>query len=310
MKTVGITLIFGAIGCIMLHAFYAAVKLEWPSNYVTATRRFGLIVNRTVKRYLTFIIAPVYLASLLVSSLSSDAKGHGVATGLIVGTWHAWKNHGKQIFAHVRHGTMRNAAPDLILQIALLVLAVLAGFAGGLGPGPFTFVIPSLDEFFTAVWTAVFVAIVSFWAFRATRYKTALRDLYDTARREADDALVDYAIEVAQREGADLHLVLSVLFAENLQRPPWFRKLENWKGKIFPRGSYGIMQFTSPHPISDRESIDRAVELLKDKTIGRNENGVPDRESLRNALKAYNDNPGFVELAEGLYPMLVPDYRP
>ncbi|MFU8872655.1 hypothetical protein [Micromonospora sp. SL4-19] len=193
--------------------------------------------------------------------------------------------------------------PDALLQFSLAALSIAAALLGGLGPGPFGFVVPPIDEFFKAIWTAVFVAVLGVVVLDATRMRHQAGDLYDIAVREAPRRLVDHAQQKAKEAGADEDLVLAVLYAENLQRPHWFRRLEYVKGRFFPRGSYGVMQVTSPTPISDEESIDLAIEnYLKNAQIPVDEEyGMPDSDRLQEVLRHYNGHPGFVDLASGLY---------
>jgi hypothetical protein len=169
--------------------------------------------------------------------------------------------------------------------------------------------VPPVDEFFKALWTGAFVSVIAVIALNTTNQRRGPGDLADTARREADDELTTYARNRAREAGTDEHLVLAILYTENLQRPPWFRRLEYLKGRLFPHGSYGIMQVTSPRPISDKESIDMAIEkYLRGVQIPTREYGLPDREVLMKVLEHYNDNPAFTELAAGLYEAIKRDY--
>jgi hypothetical protein len=303
MRQLSIAVLFGLLGVGLLHVFYGAVRLEWPSNYVTMTRSFGLVVNRSVQRYLLFILSPVYLVSLLMSTMAHREKAAGAFTALIIGLGHSFMNHGLPMVRAIRNSRRHAWRPDTLLQLSLAALSIAAALLGGLGPGPFGFVVPPLDEFFKAIWTAVFVAVLGVVVLDATRMRHQAGDLYDIAVREAPWRLVDHAQQKAKEAGADPDLVVAILYAENLQRPHWFRRLEYVKGRLFPRGSYGIMQVTSSAPIPDEESIDLAIEnYLKNAQIPVDEEyGVPDSDRLKEVLRHYNDHPGFVDLASGLY---------
>lgn len=303
MREISVAGLFGFIGVGLLHVFYRAVRVEWPSNYVTMTRRFGLVVNRSVQRYLLFILSPVYLVSLLMSTMAHREDAVGVLAALIVGVGHGFLNHGLPMIRAIR-GSLRHASkPDAILQLVLVAASVAVALLGGLGPGPLGFVVPPIDEFFKAVWTAVFVAVLGVVVLNATRERRDVGDLYDVAVQAAPWGLVNRARQKAVEANADPDLVLAILYAENLQRPHWFRKLEYVKGRVIPHGSYGIMQVTSPVPVSDEKSIDLAIEkYLKDVQIPIDEDSdlvAPGK--LEEVLRKYNSNAGFVDLASGLY---------
>jgi hypothetical protein len=110
------------------------------------------------------------------------------------------------------------------------------------------------------------------------------RPLWDLAKRTADNA------------GADASLALAVMVVENLQRPPWFRRLERLKGFIFKRGTYGIMQVAAPQPITDEESIIRAVRERLTGVSVRSQSGEVDWDLLDAFARTYNPNPNFSAL--------------
>jgi hypothetical protein len=303
LKSLILAVACGAIGIALLRLFYRAVRLEWPSNYVTMTRSFGLIVNRSVQRYLLFVLLPVYLVSLLMSTITAREKASGWAVALIIGIGFGITNHAYPVFKALLRSWRNFRGPDGLLRIGLTLLSIGAALLGGFGPGPFDFVIPPIDEFFKAVWTTIFVVVIGKVALDLTRHETRVGNLFDIAEKEADVGLVKYAIEKANEASADPDLVVAILYAENLQRPAWFRQLEYLKGRIFPRGSYGVMQVTTDRPISDTGSIDLAIDRhLRGVVIPMsNEHGQPDEVALRTVLRKYNNNPAFVDLAAGLY---------
>jgi len=57
-------------------------------------------------------------------------------------------------------------------------------------------------------------------------------------------------------------LILAVMVYENFNRPRVARVLENFCGKIGLARSFGLMQVTSAHPLTDRQSVDLGVKKL------------------------------------------------
>ncbi len=203
MRTIGVSILCGAIGIGLLRVFYAAVRLEWPSNYVTTTRRFGLVVNRTVRRYLLFILAPVYLVSLLMSTLAARERGLAWLVALAIGIGHGLQNHGSPALIIIRHNPRQIWTPDVLLQLGLILASLMAAIAGGFGPGPFGFVVPPIDEFFKALWTSAAVALIGIMVLNTTERRTRPGDLFDTAERSAEVDLVAYAVQRAKETSTD-----------------------------------------------------------------------------------------------------------
>lgn len=104
------------------------------------------------------------------------------------------------------------------------------------------------------------------------------------------------ARESAVQYNADPHLVSAVMLVENLERPRWFRVLERLKGRIFPEGTYGVMQVASERPLQDLESIRRAVrDRMANLQLTKDE-GYVDQEALVAFARQYNPDPAYHKL--------------
>jgi hypothetical protein len=102
--------------------------------------------------------------------------------------------------------------------------------------------------------------------------------------------------------------VKAIMVVENLQRPLWFRRLESFKGRVFPSGTYGIMQVESARPVSDEESIKIAVETrLAGQVVPFKSSGTPsypDHDWLLLLARAYNDSQAYAKSVATAYSML------
>ena len=112
----------------------------------------------------------------------------------------------------------------------------------------------------TSLWTALVAGVLGAYLVSVSHSplvseEEILQRTIDTIPRE----LWTFARSAAGDAGTDPDLVSAVMAVENLQRPSWFRSLERWKGRIWPRGTYGIMQVASSRPLSDHESIVKAL---------------------------------------------------
>jgi len=121
--------------------------------------------------------------------------------------------------------------------------------------------------------------------------------------------LTPLALSLSEETNTDSALVLAILYTENLQRPRWFRRLERAKGKILRRGTYGVMQITSDHPISDEESIRLALaDRLQGQQVKPDNSNCYDSSDLERVLRDYNNSDEFIRLASQFYALLYPAY--
>lgn len=148
MKDLAVTATGAALMPMALWLFYGTVKTEWPENYVATSRDFGTVVNRTSLRYLLFRLAPSYLAALLISTTINRFGAHGMAAVLIGAGVYTSLTQSRHIFDVVqrRNGHHRRL-PIMVVSGSSAVGIMLMACLGGLGPGPFTAVVPPVDEF-------------------------------------------------------------------------------------------------------------------------------------------------------------------
>jgi hypothetical protein len=293
-----VTLTGVVAGCALILLFYTAVRTQWPSNYASSTNDYGMIINRTVVRYVGFALAPTYFISLIVGTTVARAGGNALVVVACVGLFQTCKTYAVHIYKTIRYDHSGTRYPTLLLEATLVVSVLLVAVLAGLGPGPFAFLVPPVDEFFKSLWTTAFIAILGVVVLSRTRVSVDIGRLIKKSRREVGSELLTYARQQATAHNTDPDLVEAVLLTENLQRPSWFRLLERIKGRFFPAGSYGVMQVYAPRPLGDRESITLAIaEHLFGAAVGTTKYGGFDYGDAKTLLARYNDNPNFVEVA-------------
>ncbi|MER5335875.1 hypothetical protein [Micromonospora sp. NPDC002717] len=289
----------GAVAIVgLLYLFYAAVRTRWPESYVSASTDVGLIINRNITRYLAFMFGPAYIITLIVSTTVDRFGGKGVISALAGALIHVGRTQGVHYFKHVARNGNHTRLPATIVAIVAALGTLASAGLGGLGPGPFTAVVPPIDEFFKSLWTTIFVALLAVAVLRASKDTTSAAVLAERSKREVGEDLLRFAREEAEKAGVDPILLEGILLTENLQRPKWVRRLERWKGWLRPEGTYGVMQVHSAVPLSDRSSVLRAIsDHLSNVVVRRGQWTYYDREDLRRTLSQYNSNEDFVEVA-------------
>lgn len=295
--------LFGAlIGSILISLFYTAVRTRWPSNYASSANDLGMIINRTIVRYIAFSLAPTYVICLLVATTARRAGGIALVTAILIGAFRVVYMYIPNIYRTVRYNRSLARTPSIILDTALALSIFAVAYLGSLGPGKFTYLIPPVGDLFTSLWGTIFVAVLAAVVIAKTNVQINVDRLIKRSRREVGTELLEFARNEAVRVKTNPDLVETILLTENLERPRWFRRLERIKGRLFPNGSYGIMQVTSDQPISDKDSITRAVEdHLNGLPLIQGESGYADYDSVQNALKRYNDNVVFIQLGAQIF---------
>jgi hypothetical protein len=186
----------GLVAYSLMHVFYYAVRTEWPTNYVSIHRDYGVIVNRSWLRYLIFRTVPPYLISLLVGTTCSRLGGHGLLCAVIAGVVHATKNNALH-FVRTLHAGAAPAKPAILLvDLSTFVMVLLGCFLGGLGPGRFRVVVPGVDKFFESLWTTSIVAIFGAGLLHLSKKRTTTDRLIGRSKHEVGD-LLTYAQDAA-----------------------------------------------------------------------------------------------------------------
>jgi hypothetical protein len=159
--------------------------------------------------------------------------------------------------------------------------------------------VPPPAEMMAALWTGLFASAIAVAAIRTMTVEPIdTSALLARSETEIPRELFEYAQELSAKHDADYVLVRAVMLTENLQRPPWLRSVERFKGRFFRRGTYGIMQVSADRPLSDRESIEVAVRNhFAGTALIPNENMWPRVDLFSDVLKTYNSNPDFIALA-------------
>jgi hypothetical protein len=165
-------------------------------------------------------------------------------------------------------------------------------------------VLPSPEDIAAALWTGVIAAIAGAYLVNASRRAPAPQpdELMARSRRTVPPELWMLAETSATENGTDPSLVQSILLTENLQRPPWFRRLEFLKAKLGFAGTYGVMQVGSTSHVSDADSVRLACEgHLKNLQPRFSEYGGADPESLNELIRLHNEDPAFIEMVRNFY---------
>jgi len=160
--------------------------------------------------------------------------------------------------------------------------------------------VPQPHALIEAIWTGLFVAVVANRLQHFTSSRATKQQLFDEARQAVPSELVRYCELEGARRGVEADVIIAMLYAEVLQRPRWWRRMEEAGGRLRRHGTYGITQASRTADVTDEDAIALLVDELRGAPLPRAGGMVQDL-YLRAAFERHHLDPVYVELAVGLY---------
>lgn len=291
------------IGPLFLHIFYRAVESQWPEIYFGGPSA-SYAVSASPVRYLAHRFLPVFITCLFVAVSIDRAGRNVVAAVMLVVAGHAGLTTLRGVFAQTvgRERSYRRL-PLVLIQCLATLGFVGVGTAAIISRSTLEPLVPPVSDLSATLWTGLVAGVVGVYVLRLSESGSKDRDfLLKASRQSIPPELWAHAAVESKAAGVDATLTHAMMIAENLNRPPWFRRLELLKGKVFPAGTYGIMQVASSTPLSDKESIDQAIHSrLVSAPSMVDSRGWPDSQAVRRFAKTYNDDGGFADLVVSAY---------
>jgi hypothetical protein len=302
-----VTVIAGLAAAAALWLFYGAVQNRWPEQYSAISTVLDSYIREHLWMYLAFRLVPVYLVGVFIAVIVERAKGSIPLALTIMTVAHLTLTNGRSIVLLLRSRSSKRMQTLLIYNAVVVVVVVLTTAAAGLTFRLWDGLVPNPSDLVVAAWAGVFAVILAVSAQRLVRFRGENgEELLAHAKRDIGSSPWQYAEEAAERQATDPLLIQAILAAEALQRPHWIRRLERTKGRILPRGTYGVAQVASDQPLSDQESIDRLCSSWAGYFPERDSYGSVADVRLAARLEQHNSNPGFAHSAIDFYRQLQP----
>jgi hypothetical protein len=290
-------------GVLALHVFYRAVQTKWPESYMSATDFTGLLVSRSIARYVAYRALPVFAVAFFVAGSLKNAGHEEVWPTLTMALIHAGMTNGRGLWQTLGKRRKTFGATSTALFHCTALMGTVASAIGAIATAQSERArdfLPAVDEISTALWTGAIAAVLGAYLLKVS--SAAPPDPFTTSRRSIPDTLWASARTHALANGTDPALVKAIMLVENLQRPRWVRRLENLKRRLGLPGTYGIMQVASPDVTDDESSVRLACEgHLKGARPTRTSYGGIDYESLRLLVSRHNPDPDFIEYVQQVY---------
>lgn len=254
MKELLSVLALGGGMAVVLSLFYSHVRHDWPVTYATISSSYDLFKTQVPGWHLLTRAIPVFVAACFtahIAGILEISASYAVAVFALI---HIALTSGRAAVEAFRFRNRR-----LLIVTYNVLLSLLLAFAAWLG----LVLAPALENWFPSgpairdsIWVALIVVVVLKGIERTASLLNARDDNpAKRARRDIGAISEVWIRKTAISADADPNLVVAIVLTEALQRPRWIRSLERFKGRFFPKGTYGIAQAPSDYPISDQQSV-------------------------------------------------------
>lgn len=286
---------------------FKAIRSEWPLLYVDFTSIIDPIQRRSLSRWILFRTVPALLASaFLVVTLETWGSS------LLGPTFVFVLSHLLSLYLFPLVRGLKNHNLSLrqtLLWVSSALLVVGSTSFSLLLRNEFSPFVPSPSEMIQVLWTGAFAAIGLAIATRVIdRGDGVMTDeLISNSIKEVEQKFERNIEHAATLHGVDAVLLTAIAVTENIQRPAWFRRLENFTAHVRRVGTYGLMQVSSTDALSDEESITFSARDFYANTAQKyTEDRWEKILRLTELAKKHNKNPVFLEMLENVLNELVP----
>jgi len=296
------TALASVLGVAVLYMFYRAVEVQWPESYLPLDRGIEYSITSHPIRYLGFRFLPVFLVGLFVAVSLDRSDVDPVPAVALICLGHIALSNGRALIGLATSPETRRRGPLGLLHVVVAAGILGAGALGYLTRTTFAELIPPVAELSLALWTAALAGVVGAYVITASKTDRSSFTALQRSRASISDELWSRAETEAASVGTDPLLVQAVMVVENANRPRWFRWLERQKGRIAASGTYGIMQVSSPRPLSDEESIAVAVrDRFAGIVLATDGYGMPEWSAVHAFALAYNPDSAFADAVAQTY---------
>lgn len=289
------SILIGACFALVLRAFFAAVKVDWPAAYYSGDRRLDPIVSRDPVRFSAFRFIPVYLSAVMVAAGAFQLDASPRHSLLAFGAIFVALSSAPAVWRDLHY--RKSITGALLLDLFILIGTIGSMVVAFLTYHRVSFIAPDLRGLATNVWATVLALSLAALAISLVKKRFPDNELIERSLSELGPT-----VEGRIREAAypDTDALLAIAIAENLQRPPWVRRLEFRLLRGPLRGTFGVFQVASTKPLKDEAALEvfltkRSLESLPQPSTGLS------MEWLQELFLHINDDKDFARLATIAY---------
>lgn len=283
----------GAFCGLLLNVFFLAVKHEWPTNYFNLMGSVDPMISRNFVRYSIFRFVPP-VVGVLAASITTERMGGSVTWAVVA----ALLMHLHRVLFGILRDLSRARFGRAVAMFIVVVIVIATSVGATTIRSFFTALVPTPGELVANIWAGVLAAIGAVYLHKVSMVRKEPKCIAARFMEEIPWDVVQYALNRSVASAVPPEALVSVMIAENMQRPRWLRRLETWAPGLKSSRTLHIMQ--QKGATSDRHSIDLALERYFEPRLP-----VPDDDWERDdwsrlAIADYNSAEPFRGLASAI----------
>lgn len=262
-----LAILLGIFGGFLLKIFYLMVEKEEPESYLYNLSKLQRTKGRVAIQYIGFRVLPVFVVT---SGVVVTAERVGLcrqSAYIACVTTFSVLSSVRSMIDRMR-SELKGAPFHYVLQVIDIVVSFFVGALCVLLYKILTPFVPEPQEFVSAAWTALFVALI----YRGTRKASRAPDNLGIAERVKlvrEDVGVDLWEQlrtIADEKQVPWCLLAAIVMVEVGERPRWMRRCERVVSALLLHKvtmSFGVTQEQSKRALSDHEALIRTCDWIK-----------------------------------------------
>lgn len=262
-----LSILLGIFGGVLLKIFYSMVEKEEPESYLYNVSKLQRAKGKVALQYVGFRVLPVFV---LTSGVVVTAERVGVcrqSAYIACVTTFSVLSSVRSMIDRMR-SELKGAPFHYVLQVIDIVVSFIVGALCVLLYKILTPFVPEPQEFVSAAWTALFVALI----YRGTRKASRAPDnlgIEERVKLVREDVGVDLWEQlraIADEKQVPWCLLAAIVMVEVGERPRWMRRCERVVSGLLLHKvtmSFGVTQEQSKQVLSDREALIMTCEWIK-----------------------------------------------
>lgn len=262
-----LSILLGIFGGVLLKIFYSMVEKEEPESYLYNVSKLQRAKGKVALQYVGFRVLPVFVVT---SGVVVTAERVGVcrqSAYIACVTTFSVLSSVRSMIDRMR-SELKGAPFHYVLQVIDIVVSFIVGALCVLLYKILTPFVPEPQEFVSAAWTALFVALI----YRGTRKASRAPDnlgIEERVKLVREDVGVDLWEQlraIADEKQVPWCLLAAIVMVEVGERPRWMRRCERVVSGLLLHKvtmSFGVTQEQSKRALSDREALIMTCEWIK-----------------------------------------------
>ena len=262
-----LSILLGIFGGFLLKIFYSMVEKEEPESYLYNISKLQRAKGRVAFQYIGFRVLPVFVVT---SGVVVTAERVGVcrqSAYIACVTTFSVLSSVRSMIDRMR-SELKGAPFHYVLQAIDIFVSFIVGALCVLLYKILTPFVPEPQEFVSAAWTALFVALIYRGTRKASRApdNLSIEERVKLVREDVGVDLWEQLRTIADEKQVPWCLLAAIVMVEVGERPRWMRRCERVVSGLLLHKvtmSFGVTQEQSKRALSDHEALIMTCEWIK-----------------------------------------------